>query len=80
MSRSYLKHPHLKYGKSDKKDRTIANKRYRHRCSILLRVGEEHFPNVREITDTWDFASDGLATYCGKDLFTNPDFRKFVNR
>ena len=66
MSRSVIKNPFIKlFGKhcSNKKDRTIANKKYRHVCNQLLRVGEEHFPNFREITDTWDFLSDGLAVY-----------------
>ena len=76
MSRSYLKRPFLKYGHSDKKDRTIANKKYRRAIKTLICVGEEHFPSMREITSTWDFRSDGLACYQGRELLTNPEYRK----
>ncbi len=66
MSRSYKKHPHIKYsGKSDKKSRTVANKKLRRVNKLRLnrdpKTGD--FKVLREVSDTWNFASDGLAYY-----------------
>ena len=66
MSRSYKKSPHLKYfGKSDKKSRTIANKKLRKINKLKLIQDPEggDFKVLREVSDTWNFASDGLAYY-----------------
>ncbi len=67
MSRSYKKHPHIKWfgGDSDKKSRTIANKKLRRAKKLRLKRDPETgiFKTLREVSDTWDFPSDGLAYY-----------------
>ena len=66
MSRSYKKNPHIKYfGSSDKKSRTIANRKLRKINKLKLIQDPEggDFKVLREVSDTWNFASDGLAYY-----------------
>lgn len=66
MSRSYKKSPHLKYsGKSDKRSRTVANKKLRRINKLKLIQDPEggDYKILREVSDTWNFASDGLAYY-----------------
>lgn len=66
MSRSYKKHPHIKIaGNSDKKSRTVANKKLRRANKLRLKRDPETgiFRTLREVSDTWDFPSDGLAYY-----------------
>lgn len=71
MSRSKAKTKALKAGgrrQSDKKDKIAANKLFRRISKIILKTGNENIPSsIREVSDTWDFSSDGLATYW-KDL------------
>lgn len=66
MGKSRKKHPHIKYfGDSDKKSRTIANRKLRKINKQRLKQDPEsgEFKLLREVSDTWDFASDGLAYY-----------------
>lgn len=66
MSRSYKKHPYIKYGgDSDKKYRTIANKKLRrvNKLKLIQDPEDENFKILREVSDTWEFPSDGLAYY-----------------
>lgn len=66
MSKSFKKRPYIKYGgDSDKKSRTIANKKLRKINKQILKRDPEsgEFKLLREVSDTWDFASDGLAYY-----------------
>lgn len=60
MSRSYKHNPFHKWAASNKKDKIAAHRKFR-------RVSK-HNPNkapiyMREVSDTWSFASDGLAFY-----------------
>jgi hypothetical protein len=66
MSRSYKK-PYVKYGgPSDKKSKRIANKKFRRINKLkLIQDPSGVFKLMREISSTWDFASDGLAHYVG---------------
>jgi len=57
---------------SNKEDKVLANKRLRHRNNQILRdihdidkLVEDKFPlmTLREVSDVWDFASDGLQHY-----------------
>jgi hypothetical protein len=60
MSRSYKHNPFFKWSDSNKKDKVAAHRKFR-------RVSKQ-FPGrepiyMREVSDTWSFASDGLAWY-----------------
>ncbi len=54
---------------SNKKDKQKANRLFRRRNNILAHQAtisgddEEFLHNIRETSDVWDFASDGLAEY-----------------
>ena len=67
MSRSKAKTKALKAGgrrQSDKKSKTAANKLFRRVSRAILKTGNENIPSsIREVSDTWDFSSDGLAVY-----------------
>lgn len=68
MSRSKAKTKAMKLGgrnQSDKRDKIIANKKFRRRTKIAINSErEENIPTMmREVSDTWDFCSDGLAHY-----------------
>lgn len=66
MSRSHKKHSAAKIcGRSDKKDKRFANRRFRKLTKQLLREMEtERLPqSMREVSTTYDFSSDGLAIW-----------------
>jgi len=68
MSRSKSKTKAMKAGgrkQSDKRDKILANKKFRRRTKIAINSRrEENIPTrMREVSDTWDFCSDGLAYY-----------------
>jgi len=67
MSRSIRRHPFIKFsGRSDKKSKTLAHKRFRARekeCLHQLDIIEVFPKFMREVSDTWSFPSDGLAYY-----------------
>ena len=75
MSKSYKK-PYVKYGgDSDKKSKRIANKKFRRINKIkLIKDPNGTFKLMREVSNTWDFASDGLAHYV-----KNPD-KKWIRK
>lgn len=69
MSRSRIKHSYIRFfgggRSSNKKSRTFANKKFRRISKIKM----ENAPiKLREVSDTWDFITDGLAIYV-----KNPD-------
>lgn len=60
MSRSYKHNPFLKWADSNKRDKVEAHRRFRRKAKNNL----ENAPiYMREVSDTWSFASDGLAWY-----------------
>lgn len=68
MSRSRAKTKAMKAGgrrQSDKKDKVSANKKLRRKTRQMIGIGEdeEKLPNIRDVSDTWNFSSDGGATY-----------------
>jgi hypothetical protein len=64
MSRSYKKHPAARIaGKSDKKDKRLANRLFRRLSKILLKIGKEPLHLLKECSNTWSFSSDGLARW-----------------
>ena len=60
-------------GDSDKRDKRIANRRFRRQESreahVTLIQGEDYFTinNIKDVSNTWEFASDGLAYYIALD-------------
>ena len=65
MSRSYRKTPIYGNTKSDseKEDKRIANRRYRRNTKQLIQAGHDTLPQIRELSDVWDFAKDGRRWY-----------------
>ena len=67
MSKSYIKHPVMPYVaySSNKSARSFANRSLRRINKSKLQKEQETFePSLlREVSDTWDFPSDGLSAY-----------------
>ena len=71
MSRSFKKHP-FKVSVcyfSNKEDKILANKLFRRISKKKLKQGEEPLHSLKEISDTWNFDSDGLAYYHPKEYY-----------
>ena len=65
MSRSRRKTPKIKIvggRSSNKKDRTMANRKFRRR-EHQVEDPEEAPVSLKEVSDPWGFNSDGLARY-----------------
>lgn len=54
---------------SNKKDKVIANRLFRRISRLKLKKGEEPLHSIKEISDTWNFDSDGLAYYFPKQYY-----------
>ena len=60
-------------GKSDKKDKTIANRKFRRQetkeARETLIEGEDKFKttDIKDVSNNYDFSSDGGANYVGFD-------------
>jgi len=66
MSKTRIKHPIMKitgHRVSDKEDRSKANRSLRRKVRMIIKKGLEHFPLLREISDMWNFRSDGGSFY-----------------
>lgn len=61
--------------KSNKRDKVEANRKMRRKSKQALAQDKEPIYRTREISDVWDFVSDGLARW------TSPEQRKdfYVN-
>jgi len=61
MSRSRRKNPICGWTicKSEKEDKSIANRRLRRRVIDAIRRNEEIYPELREVSDVWNFGKDG---------------------
>ena len=75
MSKSYIKYPVMSYVdyNSNKFARSFANRSLRRINKSKLQKEQETFePSLlREVSDTWDFPSDGLPMYINrKTVFT----------
>lgn len=95
MSRSYKKHPSINYVcySSNKKDKRIANRRLRRfnkqviqslsNGRTYLEDETEHFKILREVSNTYNFASDGLSRIINEYAlirdFSNPNYT-WMNR
>lgn len=73
MGRSHVHHPKLSWVcySSNKKDKRLANRRFRRVNKHILTqdILEEKmlFKKIREVSDTYDFNSDGLPHYLSMD-------------
>lgn len=54
---------------SNKKDKVIANRLFRRISRLKLKKGEETLNSIREVSDTWNFDSDGFAYYFPKQYY-----------
>ena len=66
MARSRRKTPKTKITgthTSNRLDRAKANRKFRHRSKIKLETSQEPPVSLREVSDTWGFESDGLASW-----------------
>lgn len=67
MSRSYKYHSYAKMcADSNKKAKITANKKFRRESKALIKQDKEPLHDLDEVSDTWDFPSDGLAYYIDK--------------
>jgi hypothetical protein len=61
MSRSGKKTPKIGFSSSDseKKDKRIANRSFRHKAKQQIKTGQEPVTDMNEIITTWGMAKDG---------------------
>lgn len=61
MSRSYRKTPITGWTtcESEKWDKKMANRKLRRRTIDAIRKREEVYPELKEVSDIWDFGKDG---------------------
>ena len=62
---SYIKNKIVGYTKkeTEKRDKTIANKRYRRLVKVRIAKRSEVLPLVREVSNVWTFDKDGKHYY-----------------
>lgn len=89
MSHSYRK-PYSSYVcyYSNKKDKRIANRKFRKANKRLLKRNPDNLHNrLREVSEVYNFSSDGLAYYVGNSRLANSKefddketFRKLIQK
>jgi hypothetical protein len=67
MSRSFIKKKIVGYTKkeTEKRDKTIANKRYRRLVKVRIAKRSEILPLIREVSNIYQFDKDGKHYYAG---------------
>ena len=67
MSRSFIKNKIVGYTKkeTEKRDKTIANKRYRRLVKVRIAKRSEVLPLIREVSNIYQFDKDGKHYYAG---------------
>jgi hypothetical protein len=67
MSRSFIKKKIVGYTKkeTEKRDKTIANKRYRRLVKVRIAKRSEVLPLIREVSNIYQFDKDGKHYYAG---------------
>lgn len=67
MSRSFMKNKIVGYTKkeTEKRDKTIANKRYRRLVKVRIAKRSEILPLIREVSNIYQFDKDGKHYYAG---------------
>jgi len=75
MSRSVKKSPvrAITTSSSEKSEKRSANRKLRRNVREKVRKGEENLPDLKEVSDVWQFSKDG-KTWDG--MMTKKDFRK----
>ena len=65
MSKSIARHNKIKCTSSisNKLARSKANRKLRRHTKQLLSLEDYFLPTLRDVSDPWNFPSDGLATY-----------------
>ena len=73
MSRSFKKHPFTAVCCyfSNKKDKIIANRLFRRISKQRLKLDKDPLYSLKECSDTWNFESDGLASYHPKSYYNH---------
>lgn len=54
---------HCVYFRSNKKDKTIANRIMRRNNKILIKLDKDLINKLKEVRDIWEFDSDGSCYY-----------------
>lgn len=73
-------------GDSDKKDKQKANRSFRRsnkmdaKKSTLTEDDEFKYHDIREISDTWAFRSDGLSHYWNISDYEKEEFNKLKSK
>lgn len=73
-------------GDSDKKDKQKANRSFRRsnkmdaKKSTLVKDDEFKYHDIREISDTWSFRSDGLSHYWNISDYEKEEFNKLKSK
>jgi hypothetical protein len=69
---------------SNKKDKQIANRKFRRINKIYVKVNPDKLKyHLKEVSDTYDFASDGLASWMGDNprfYFITKDGKKYIRK
>lgn len=73
---------------SNKKDKLAANRRFRRRSRMIANKddGDGVYPIMREVSNTWDFSSDGLAYYHSNNArswqkdYNEEDIKRFTRK
>ena len=67
MSRSWIKNKIVGYTKkeTEKRDKTIANKKYRRLVKVRIAKRSEVLPLIREVSNIYQFDKDGKHYYAG---------------
>lgn len=63
MGKSLKKHPSgtfVVYNHSNKKDKRLANRKLRRVNKVILKTNRGCFKKMREVSNVWNFNSDGL--------------------
>ena len=66
MSRSKRKTPMKTFAESQKEDKRLVNRKFRHRAKQAINTGHEPPYRLREVSNVYCFADDG-KTYWGFD-------------
>jgi hypothetical protein len=66
MSRSHRNNKiFANFGKTEKFDKTNANKKLRNLVKVRIKKGFETLPILKEVSDVWAFAKDGKHYWAG---------------
>lgn len=59
---------------SNKKDKRISNRKFRRFNKVFSRIDPEKLKyKLKEVSNVWNFSSDGLAQYVGNSMLAKSD-------